>query len=104
MQNNTTEDEKNDDVEEPEEEDKNAAPAHIEVTLPEDQPLDSNFSDAGYWKVESCESDLDDLLADYEWTYQTHEAPRLTNSFAKVSLTVDWPFACSLALRGELSQ
>lgn len=52
MQNSTTEDEKNDEIaDEPDEEDKSAPSAHVEVTLPETVPLDSNYSDAGYWKV-----------------------------------------------------
>lgn len=68
MQNSTTEDEKNDDIaDEPDEEDKSTgSSAHVEVTLPEPVPLDSTYSDAGYWKVSGCEEDLDDLLADYE--------------------------------------
>jgi len=52
MQNSTTEDEKNDEIaDEPDEEDKSAPSAHVEVTLPETVPLDSKYSDAGYWKV-----------------------------------------------------
>ena len=51
---------------EPEEEDKGAGTAHIEVDLPRQESLDSNFSDAGFWKVEGCEDNIDDLLADYE--------------------------------------
>ena len=65
MQNSTTEDEKNDIADEPDQEDKGKQ-RHVEVTLPEEAPVDSSYSDAGYWKVQGCEDELDDLLADYE--------------------------------------
>jgi len=55
----------NDASTEPEEE-KGAGTAHIEVILPPEEKLDSSYSDAGFWKVESCDDSLDDLLADYE--------------------------------------
>ena len=54
----------NDTTGEPEEEDKSPATT-IEVDLPPQETLDSNYSDAGFWKVDN-DSDLDDLLADYE--------------------------------------
>ena len=38
----------------------------IEVVLPEVNKIDSQFADSGYWKVDSSEDELDDLLADYE--------------------------------------
>ena len=56
----------NDASTEPEEEDKKAGTAHVEVILPPEEKLDSSFSDAGFWKVEGCDDSLDDLLADYE--------------------------------------
>ena len=54
----------NDTTGEPEEEDKSSGTT-IEVDLPPQETLDSNYSDAGFWKVDS-DVDLDDLLADYE--------------------------------------
>ena len=67
MQNSTTEDEKNDEIaDEPDEEDKNLTPTKVEVTLPETVPLNSKFTDAGFWRCDSCEDSLDDLLADME--------------------------------------
>ena len=68
MQNSTTEDEKNDEIaDEPDAEDTSASTANVEVTLPETVPLDSTYSDAGFWKVDNtCEDSLDDLLADME--------------------------------------
>ena len=38
----------------------------IEVQLPEINKVDSFYSDAGYWKVDGIDADLDDLLDDYE--------------------------------------
>jgi hypothetical protein len=38
----------------------------IEVTLPTPETIDSTYTDAGYWKVEGLDEDIDDLLADYE--------------------------------------
>jgi hypothetical protein len=40
----------------------------VEVTLPEDRPLEGQMIDATYWKVNHLESDqsLDELLLDYE--------------------------------------
>ena len=38
----------------------------IDVELPSIQKVDSKFSDAGFWKVEGLEDDLDSILADYE--------------------------------------
>jgi len=38
----------------------------IDVTLPEDRPLERNMTDPCYWRVNHMEDSLDDLLADYE--------------------------------------
>lgn len=38
----------------------------IEVTLPERNNVNSKFTDSGFWKLNTSENDLDDLLADYE--------------------------------------
>jgi len=67
MQNSTSEDEKNDDIDnEPDGERQTASPSKVEVTIPEPEVVDSTFSDAGYWKIESevSEEDLDALMAD----------------------------------------
>ena len=68
MQNSTTEDEKNDEIaDEPDAEDTTSGTVNIEVILPETVPIDSTYSDAGFWKVDNaCEDSLDDLLAGME--------------------------------------
>ena len=69
MQNSTSEDDKNDDInDEPDAERAGGAPPKIEVTLPEQQTVDSTWSDAGYWKVEeeASEDDLAALMAELE--------------------------------------
>lgn len=38
----------------------------IEVTLPEERPLERQMTDPCYWRVNHMEDSLDDLLADYE--------------------------------------
>ena len=104
MQNSTTEDEKNDEIaDEPDEEANTTnATTNVEVTLPETVPLDSTYSDAGFWKVSACEDSLDDLLADMEWACHDPWGTMPQQLRDGKSITV-WPFACSLALRGELS-
>ena len=59
MQNSTTEDDKTEEIENEPDEEKAGAQPRVDVTLPETQPLDSSYSDAGYWKVDGCEEDLD---------------------------------------------
>lgn len=39
---------------------------HIEVEVPSERSLESQYTDASYWKVTGCEDDLDELLKDFE--------------------------------------
>ena len=69
MQNSTSEDDKNDDIgDEPDAERAGGSPSKCEVTLPEPEVVDSNWSDNGYWKIEdeTSEDDLDALMAELE--------------------------------------
>ena len=73
MQNNSsTDDDKEEEENEPDGEengdaDKSASSEEkIEVVIPPAPIVDPEFADTGFWKQQSDDLDIDDLLADYE--------------------------------------
>lgn len=53
----------------------------IEVILPKMAKVNANYADSGYWKVDPLEDELNNLLADYEWSLWHYEAGDTKASF-----------------------
>ena len=65
--NSEDEDTNKDDTDDTSKDDDEPEDAKVEVILPQVQTVDSNYSDAGFWKIEGqLDDDIEALLADYE--------------------------------------
>lgn len=57
--------------------------------MPKEEPLKVDFTDFQYWRSAIvCEEDLDEILADYEWTQSKN---LWTESLKRAISLVSWP-------------